>query len=462
MLDSTGFGTDAQVICGLDYVAALAQSQPGPYVVNMSLGDPNRPGETTCGSSALHQAICDLTNAGVTVVAAAGNDGTDAAGFVPAAYDEVIAVSAFTDFDGQRSFAGCQSDFSDYGYQCDDTLADFSNYGSVVDVTAPGVHVLSDWIDGGLTTISGTSMAAPHVAGAAALVLGANPSLTPAQVRGLLESTGECPDGAVANAPTCAGHGQWQVGGLFGRHPTRTASPSHSQRAARRPQARRNPAAAASASSAARRHPAADGWVHRTGHGRDGPRHGQRVGERERQRRRRARRLLRRPHAHRQRLHRSVLRVVDHERRRPAHAHRDRVRHRRAHQQRHAAPSPSTTRRRRRGHQPGGGTVSGTFTITADSSDPAPGSGVASVQFLVDGTVVATDTTAPYSTTWNTATTRTARTDRRPRHRRSRERHDVSRGAGDGQQRVPAVVSPSPGSPAAGRSASSRGPRGST
>ncbi len=195
VLDSTGYGTDAQVICGLDYVAALAQSQPGPYVVNMSLGDPNRPGETTCGSSALHQAICRLTSAGVTVVAAAGNDGVDAASFVPAAYDEVIAVSAFTDFDGQRSFAGCQADFSDYGYQCDDTLADFSNYGSVIDVTAPGVHVLSDWIDGGQTTISGTSMAAPHVAGAAALVLAANPSLSPAQVRALLESTGECPDG---------------------------------------------------------------------------------------------------------------------------------------------------------------------------------------------------------------------------------------------------------------------------
>src|SRR4029079_16153195 len=71
VLDSTGFGTDAQVICGLDYIAALAQSQPGPYVVNMSLGDPNRPGETTCGSRALHQAICGMTKHG----AAAGADG---------------------------------------------------------------------------------------------------------------------------------------------------------------------------------------------------------------------------------------------------------------------------------------------------------------------------------------------------------------------------------------------------
>ena len=52
VLNSTGFGTDAQVICGLDAVAALAQAQPGPYVVNMSLGDPNRPNETTCGASA--------------------------------------------------------------------------------------------------------------------------------------------------------------------------------------------------------------------------------------------------------------------------------------------------------------------------------------------------------------------------------------------------------------------------
>jgi len=402
VLDSTGFGTDAQVICGLDYIAGLAQSQPGPYVVNMSLGDPNRPGETTCGSSALHQAICNLTNEGVTVVAAAGNDGGDAASFVPAEYDEVIAVSAFTDFDGQRSSAGCQFDFTDYGYQCDDTLADFSNYGSVVDVTAPGVHVISDWIDGGLNTISGTSMAAPHVAGAAALVLGANPSLTPAQVRAVLESTGECPDGTVANAPTCAGHGQWSVGGLFGTTPDKDGIPEPLINALRAAQAAGTPpppppppvdtqpptvaftapgagaavrgtvnvSANASDNVAVAHVDFYDGptligtdasapySVPWTTSG-DGPH------------------TLTATAYDTAGLTSSDTRTVAVD---------------------NTPPTATVT-------APSGGTVTGTVSITADSSDPAPGTGVASVQFLVDGNVVGTDTSAPYSTSWNTATT---------------------------------------------------------
>jgi len=398
VLDSTGFGTDAQVICGLDYVAGLAHSQPGPYVVNLSLGDSNRPGETTCGSSALHQSICKLTGAGVTVVAAAGNDGTDAANFVPAAYDEVIAVSAFTDFDGQRSFAGCQADFSDYGYECDDMLASFSDYGSVVDVTAPGVHILSDWNNGGLNTISGTSMAAPHVAGAAALVLGANPSLTPAQVRSLLESTGECPDGAVANAPTCAGHGQWQVGGLFGTTSDPDGIPEPLVNALRAAQAAGSPppppvdtqpptvSFSAPAANAAVRGTvnvsanAADnvGVTHVDFY--DGPTligsdssspysvPWTTAGDG--------------PHTLTVTAYdaaelsstdtRTV--VVD-----------------------NTAPTAAVT-------NPLGGTASGAISVTADATDPNPGSGIASVQFLVDGTTIATDATAPYTTNWNTAT----------------------------------------------------------
>ncbi len=402
VLDSTGYGTDAQVICGLDYVASLAQSQPGPYVVNMSLGDSNRAGETTCGSSALHQAICNLTNAGVTVVAAAGNDGGDAASFVPASYDEVIAVSAFTDFDGQRSSAGCQADFSDYGYECDDTLASFSDYGSVVDVTAPGVHVLSDTLDGGQATLSGTSMAAPHVSGAVALMLGANPSLTPAQVRALLESTGECPDGAIANAATCAGHGQWNVGGLFGTTPDKDGIPEPLINALRAAQAAggapppppppadtQPPTVALTApavnanlrgtvtvsanagdNTAVARVDFYDGAsligtdatspysVSWTPAG-DGPH------------------TLTATATDTAGLSTSDSRSVTVD---------------------NTAPSATVT-------SPLGGTISGTVSITAASVDPTPGSGVTMVQFLVDGNVVGTDAAAPYSTGWNSATT---------------------------------------------------------
>jgi hypothetical protein len=398
VLDSTGYGTDAQVICGLDYVAGLSQSQPGPYVVNMSLGDSNRPGETTCASSALHQAICNLTGDGVTVVAAAGNDGGDAASFVPASYDEVIAVSAFTDFDGQRSFGGCQADFSDYGYECDDMLASFSDYGSVVDVTAPGVHVLSDSLDGGQQTLSGTSMAAPHVSGAAALVLGANPSLGPAQVKSVLQTSGECPDGSVANAPTCAGHGQWQVGGLFGTTPDPDGIPEPLINALRAAQAAGTPppppvdtqppsvsftapaanaplrgtvtvSANASDNVAVAHVDFYDGptligsdtsspfSVPWTTSG-DGPH------------------TLTATAFDTAGLSSSVTRAVNVD---------------------NTPPTVSLT-------APTGGTVSGTIALTADSGDPAPGTGVASVQFLVDNNVVATDTSAPYSTSWNTAT----------------------------------------------------------
>jgi len=212
VLDDFGFGTDAQIICGFEHVLALA-GDGTPTVVNMSLGEVHTEGPG-CASSALHQSICNLVASNVTVVAAAGNNGFDASSFFPAAYPEVIATSAFSDLDGERSFAGCGF-WLDILNQCDDALASFTNYGSIIDVAAPGVRVYSTTSDGAWGLNSGTSMASPHVAGVAALVLAADPTLTPGEVRDILRSTGECPDGAVANAATCSGHGQWEMSDVF-------------------------------------------------------------------------------------------------------------------------------------------------------------------------------------------------------------------------------------------------------
>ena len=261
-------------------------------------------------------------------------------------------------------------------------------------------------------------MAAPHVAGAAALVLGANPSLTPAQVRAVLQSTGECPDGSVANAPTCAGHGQWQVGGLFGDSVDKDGIPEPLINALARRASRGHSAASASSSAAAASAAAAALTREPPTVSLTAPPSGATVrgtvsvSANAGQRRRRARRLLRRLDADRQRLDRAVRRVLDDGGDGPhtvtATAYDT------------AGLTSSDTRTVAvdntvtdgRGHQPGAGNVAGTVTLAADSSDPAPGSGVASVQFLVDGTGVGTDTTAPYQGTWNTA------------HGRQRSSHD--------------------------------------
>ncbi len=213
VVDASGFGTDSQVICGLDHVAALA-ADGVPTVVNMSLGEARSEG-TGCSSAPLHEAICNLNNLGVVVVAAAGNDGASASNFYPAAYPETIAVSAIADFNGQGGASSGCAFFPDILNACDEMLGWFSNNGPAIDVAAPGVNVYSTTLGGSWGFKSGTSMAAPHVAGVAALMLGANPGLSPAQVRSIMTETGECPDGATSGAATCSGHGQWQVAGII-------------------------------------------------------------------------------------------------------------------------------------------------------------------------------------------------------------------------------------------------------
>jgi subtilisin family serine protease len=191
-----GYGLDSWIICGLDLVAQYSSPQSDGLgdieVANMSLGgevDPANPTDA-CGSGLIdpeHEAICNVVNAGVTMVVAAGNETDDAANYAPASYGEVITVSALADSDGEPGAHGPNTSFDDP----DDSFAFFSNYGADVDIAAPGEDILSTVPTGscaicdpsGYTEISGTSMATPHVAGAAALYLATHPGQSPAQVK---------------------------------------------------------------------------------------------------------------------------------------------------------------------------------------------------------------------------------------------------------------------------------------
>ncbi|HEX4977991.1 MAG TPA: S8 family serine peptidase [Nocardioides sp.] len=184
VLTDAGSGLNSDVICGIDYVAAHADEIE---VANMSLGGSGKDtGSCGAGDDAMHAAICRAVDAGITFVVAAGNDSADAKGFTPAAYDEVITVSALADFNGQPGGGAASTCRSDQ----DDTFASFSNYGADVDIIAPGVCIYSTSMLGGYATLSGTSMASPHVAGGAALYAATHPGATPAQVKSALQSSG--------------------------------------------------------------------------------------------------------------------------------------------------------------------------------------------------------------------------------------------------------------------------------
>ncbi|HEU4682194.1 MAG TPA: S8 family serine peptidase, partial [Gemmatimonadales bacterium] len=163
-LNDGGSGYLSWIIAGIDWVQAHASEIE---VVNMSFGCSN------CYSPPQEEAIQSAIEAGVVVIAAAGNSAKSAANVFPASYPDVVAVSALADYDGKPGGKGSYT-CSDRGP--DDTLASFSNYGSTVDIAAPGVCIYSTLPISGSSlgkdygSVSGTSMASPHVAGAAALL----------------------------------------------------------------------------------------------------------------------------------------------------------------------------------------------------------------------------------------------------------------------------------------------------
>ncbi|MPY64261.1 S8 family peptidase [Streptomyces spongiae] len=181
VLNNSGEGTTAQVVAGIDWVTAHAAK---PAVANMSLGGP--------ADTALDAAVRNSIASGITYAVAAGNETANASTRSPARVAEAVTVGATTNSDARASY---------------------SNYGAGLDLFAPGSSIISLWrtSDTATNTLSGTSMATPHVTGAAALHLADNPSATPAAVEAAL--VGSATTGVVTSPGTGSPNRLLNVGG---------------------------------------------------------------------------------------------------------------------------------------------------------------------------------------------------------------------------------------------------------
>jgi len=166
VLGCDGSGSWTGVIQGIAWVVNAAAASKKPSAANLSIGGPK--------NADVDAAVANAVKAGVTMVVAAGNENSDACSFSPAAAKTAITVGA--------------TGIADIGNEQLDSRSYFSNYGTCLDIFAPGSLITSAWIGSktAVNTISGTSMASPHVCGAAALVLGAQPKATPLQVEAVL------------------------------------------------------------------------------------------------------------------------------------------------------------------------------------------------------------------------------------------------------------------------------------
>jgi subtilisin len=203
VLDAAGDGSLATLTCGIDWVTAHASIIE---VANMSLIGVDT--DRGCGDAGLHEAICKSVAAGVVYTVAAGNDATDSSHFSPASFPEVITVGALADYDGKPG--GLAGEPKDCPGGPDDGFASFSNYGPNVALIAPGVCIRSTWMNSGYATLTGTSQAAAHVAGAVALYRAAHPLATPAQVRAALIAASS-KDWLSASAPDHRAYGLLDV-----------------------------------------------------------------------------------------------------------------------------------------------------------------------------------------------------------------------------------------------------------